>query len=379
MHTYDIKNTQRTPSRKRYKLFWLLLLTIVLISSIIFYMYKNYSEYQAFVNSHTSNKETIVVEIQQGQTLTEIFAMLENDGIIEKKRIFNYPAYRIYLSIHPTAQNKTAKAGKYQIQAQTPITQLATIFSTLETCNTVKITIPEGLRIEEIAEIYHKALSINANFKKEAFISLSKNFEDEKIKNKLELNLPRYLEGYLFPDTYIFCENVNEKQIIERMLITFKEKVMPKLANNDTNFSVDQIINLASMIERESFAKEEKTMIAGILIKRLKNNVPLGVDATSQYGHGYSQTQNTWWVRGEELIKAVNNEKDPYNTRKRIGLPPTPISNPGLDSIIAVLNPKNSEYWYYLHDDCGKIHYSKTAAEHEYKANKYIGRGCETN
>ncbi len=147
---------------------------------------------------------------------------------------------------------------------------------------------------------------------------------------------------------------------------------MPDLIR--TNQTLNEVIIKASIVEREAYNNDERKTIAGIIDTRLKIDKALGIDATSQYGYGYSTSQKTWWVTGDELLQALEQD-NPYNTRKNLGLPPTPISNPGLDSIIAVLNPTQTEYLYYLHDSCGQIHYSRTLNEHNIKVEKYIIRG----
>jgi UPF0755 protein len=120
--------------------------------------------------------------------------------------------------------------------------------------------------------------------------------------------------------------------------------------------SREEIIILASVIEREAHGDDDRATIAGIIEKRLKAHMPLQIDATVAYGAGVPENQLT---KDDFLIDS------PYNTYKYAGLPPTPISNPGLESLAAALSPKETEYIYYLHDKNGNIHYAKTFAEHE--------------
>ncbi|GIW57115.1 MAG: hypothetical protein KatS3mg083_060 [Candidatus Dojkabacteria bacterium] len=247
-------------------------------------------------------------------------------------------------------------------------------------CKQVSIRIKEGLRIEEIAYAIEEQLKQipdrkEINYKSDEFINLARNFQiNEKLN--FDFTLPTNLEGYLFPDTYFFCVDVSASQIIERLLKNFEQKVYKQILPDliRTNQTLNEVIIKASIVEREAYNNDERKTIAGIIDARLKIDKALGIDATSQYGYGYSTSQKTWWVTGDELLQALEQD-NPYNTRKNLGLPPTPISNPGLDSIIAVLNPTQTEYLYYLHDSCGQIHYSRTLDEHNMKVEKHIIKG----
>lgn len=356
-------------------IFILLLLSFI---SVIIWIFLNIKNYFDFINSQTQNTENITLEIQKGQNISEIFEYLTIKEIIPKKEILGIPMYKIYLNLDNEIKNKNIKAGNHIIPSKLKIKDLINLLSENTNCNSLSITIPEGLRIEEIVEIYqNKFEQKKIQFNKNRFLQISKNFElNNSLNYTFKINYPSNLEGYLFPDTYYFCDNVTEQEIILTMLSNFEKKALPLLNTNKTNLTIAEIINLASILERESRKNDERKIVAGILIKRLKNNIPLGVDATSQYGFGFSSKENTWWPKGYDLLIAIE-QNNQYNTRKNLGLPPTPISNPGLNTIKAVLEFKETQYWYYLHDDCGNIHYSVTLSEHNQKANLYIGNGCK--
>jgi len=192
------------------------------------------------------------------------------------------------------------------------------------------------LRHEEIASKFKQALKKDSLFEEE-FI--------EKSSDK---------EGYLFPDTYLFPKTATTEKIIEKMTSTFEEKV-------GYDITYEQLI-IASIIERETKGQEEKPVVAGIIFKRLKNNWPLQVDASLQYVNGN-------WKQISPSDKEINSL---YNTYKYQGLPPGPICNPGLSSIEAVINPLDSEYWYYLHEDNGVIHYASSLEDHNANIRKYL-------
>jgi UPF0755 protein len=175
----------------------------------------------------------------------------------------------------------------------------------------VRVTIPEGYTNKDIAERFKRF----ENFDKDIFFSIAKD-----------------KEGYLFPDTYFFTGRETEKEVVAKMEDNFKKKV---------GEIKPEVLVMASLLEKESKLPEEKKIISGILWKRLEVGMPLQVDA----------------------------ELDTYRYKE---LPPRPISNPGLESIEAAKNPVASEYWYYLHDKNGNIHYAKTFEEHKINKEKYL-------
>ncbi|KKU83389.1 MAG: Aminodeoxychorismate lyase [Microgenomates group bacterium GW2011_GWA2_47_8] len=177
----------------------------------------------------------------------------------------------------------------------------------------------------------------------DVWVTTLEGWRVEEIASKLakDLNIPeteflKYArEGYMFPDTYF-----------------------------------DEVIVLASIVEREGRTDEDRPVIAGILLKRLKADWPLQTDATLQYALGYQVYEKTWWKK-----VLTNDDKkiaSPYNTYLHPNLPPKPIANPGLASIKAVIYPEDSNYWYYLHDPRGSAHYARTIEEHEQNIASYL-------
>jgi UPF0755 protein len=137
-----------------------------------------------------------------------------------------------------------------------------------------------------------------------------------------------------------------------------------------TGLTTDETVVLASIVEREGRSREDRPVIAGILLKRLKTDWPLQVDATLQYALGYQTFEKTWWKK--ELNNDDKKIKSLYNTYLYTGLPPKPICNPGLESLRAVIYPTESDYWYYLHDPSGTVHYAATIEEHNANITKYL-------
>jgi UPF0755 protein len=171
-------------------------------------------------------------------------------------------------------------------------------------------------------------------------------------------------EGYLFPDTYFISPNTTMEEIIDMLIRTFQEKITPFEARiAQSGFTKEEVIILASIIEREAKNFESKRIVSGILSDRLAMGMPLQVDAAFDYVLGKDSA---------ELTQEDLSIDSPYNTYRFAGLPPAPIANPGLESIEAVLSPIDTDYLYYLTDNEGNFHYAKTFDEHKQNKLRYL-------
>ena len=218
------------------------------------------------------------------------------------------------------------------------------------------ITIPEGLRKEEIGERLAKELHWS-------------NEELEKWNTTYTAMQYDYREGVYFPDTYLIPTDENGLDTAKRMINRFNER----FAGFPEKFTAENIkwttaLTLASIIQREAAGPHDMPLIAGILWNRLDQNKQLEIDATVQYARG--KTENDWWspIKGSD----TRSIESPFNTYLNKGLPPHPISNPGMDAIEAVLNPEATDCIYYLHDSEGIIHCSESFAEHELNIDQYL-------
>jgi len=218
------------------------------------------------------------------------------------------------------------------------------------------ITIPEGLRKEEIGERLAKELHWS-------------NEELEKWNTTYTAMQYDYREGVYFPDTYLIPTDENGLDTAKRMINRFNER----FAGFPEKFTAKNIkwttaLTLASIIQREAAGSHDMPLIAGILWNRLDQNKQLEIDATVQYARG--KTENGWWspIKGSD----TRSIESPFNTYLNKGLPPHPISNPGMDAIEAVLNPEATDCIYYLHDSEGIIHCSASFAEHELNIDQYL-------
>ena len=177
----------------------------------------------------------------------------------------------------------------------------------------------------------------------------------------------------MFPDTYLIAKDATSLEIATRLKNTFNEKVDRKtlLSGIKNHLTEDEVIVLASLIEREAKSNEERPIIAGILINRLNAGIALQVDATVRYAQGYNAAENSWWTP-PVTQDDYSTTKSVYNTYLHVGLPPKPICNPGLESIRAAAEPADTDYMFYIHDSEGKIHYARTGEEHQQNMQKYL-------
>lgn len=304
----------------------------------------------------------IKIEIPMGSNTTSIANLLKEKGVIE------YPfLFKVLSKIN--GYDGTYKSGIHVIRKGVNYNNLAgyeelmAILSSKPLDNpTVKVTVPEGLTYNQIVELLHEKGVVN----KEKFNTIAENekFDYKFLKGIPEGRKPR-LEGYLFPDTYIFDKKAGEKAVIDKMLQNFDRKFKPEYYERakELNMTVDNIITLASIIEREARIPEERDIIAGIFYNRLNNK-----DETLRKLQSCATIQYIY-LNEEGIIKEKITEEDtkmdhPYNTYIIEGLPPGPISCPGEASLIAALYPEKTDYLYFVAKGDGSHIFSKTFREH---------------
>ena len=231
---------------------------------------------------------------------------------------------------------------------------------------TVKVTFPEGLRIEEMAEIAEQ----RGFGPRDQFLQAA---AQAKTPPELAGVIPESagLQGYLFPDTYILPVGSSGAQLVDLMLKTFVRRFTPELrtAAAAQGLSLHQAVTLASIVEREAALEEERPMIAGVFYNRLKASDRLGADPTVQFAVALSAESVArfgWWKK-ELTVEDLQNPSA-YNTRLAAGLPPGPIANPGLASLEAVARPATTKAYYFVADARkadGSHVFAETLAEHE--------------
>jgi len=287
-----------------------------------------------------NNKMTSIFVVNKGDTVREIAYSLKTKGLIRHPIVF-------FLLLKKLGLDKKIEAGDFRLSPSMTTEDIAQNLT--HGILDVWITIPEGKRAEEIAEIL-----------KDNIITYERFWKDELIQN----------EGYLFPDTYLIPKDANIALIISLMLDNFDNKYAVIKPNEKNQLSKNDSVILASLIEREAKFSEDQSFISSVIHNRLNIGMKLDVDATVQYALGYQEDKKTWWKKNLTLEDLKFNS--PYNTYINPGLPPKPIANPGLSSLQAALDPANTEYLYYISDKTGHNHYAKTLFEHNTNINKYL-------
>jgi len=248
------------------------------------------------------------------------------------------------------------KAGRFEVHLSMSLNELVDTLCGTPMADDVDFTVVEGWRIQDIDE----ALAAAGHIAPGDYIAVA---EGKRGTAPFEVSSATF-EGYLYPETYkIKRAGFRPEQLVSRQLETFDERFDVKGTDLGQR-TLHEIVVMASMLEREEPRPENRPLVAGILWKRIDTDNALGVDATSRY------TLDDWNNR-RAFLKKLKDPDDPYNTRLRKGLPPTPIGNPTLESLQAAINPVASEYWYYLHDRDGNLHPGRNAAEHEANRARY--------
>jgi UPF0755 protein len=312
------------------KLLLVPLLAVLLLTLVIIWFYINAQP----VNSDKGFKNFLITK---GSSASQIGAKLESEGFVKNALVF-----KIYLKF-------TGRAGSIQT-GEFRLTPSFSLFQTVDQLfrgpEEVWVVIPEGLRREEIAARFTSGLERDATFTAE-FLDASKG-----------------KEGTLFPDSYLFPKDVAASTIVAKMVSTFESKTVDLKLTNGLAF--DQSVILASILERETKTDAERPVVSGILMNRLNAGMPLQVDASVQYAVG---TSRDWWPILSLADLKINSA---YNTYEHQGLPPAPIANPGFSSLRAAFDPSQTDYFYYIHDSTGQIHYAKTLVEHNANVAKYL-------
>jgi UPF0755 protein len=276
--------------------------------------------------------------VSEGEGIKSITSRLFQNKLISSQTVF-------FLMLKIYGIDRKIQAGNYRLQGNMDALTLARTLT--HGVSDKWITIIEGLRKEEAAFVLAKELNIPES----EFLSLAS-------------------EGYIFPDTYAFPDEATAGAVLALIDANFRKKTDPLFASYKGEFLKDELLILASLIEREGKSENDKPIIAGVLINRLKKNWPLQVDATLQYAIGYQSQEKTWWKKN--LTNLDKKIVSPFNTYENVGLPPAPIANPGLMSIRSAMNPIETDYMYYLHDENGQVHFARNILEHEQNINKYL-------
>lgn len=343
-----------------------IIIFIILIATIAIGGYSGYNYVKEGLSpvDIDSTKE-VEVNIPLGSSTSDIATILEDEGLIHNKLI-----YRFYVKFNNVAD---FQAGDYTLS---PSMTLAEITSELQTGAVfdepvLRVTIPEGRNIEEIVAVYAEKAGVNEQefldkMNDDTYIQTLIDTYPSLLTNEILHEDIRYpLEGYLFPATYEFyVKEPDIETIVTKMLdktndvvATYKEKI------DENEMTVHEILTFASLVEEEAPSSDDRALIAGVFYNRLADGMPLQTDPTVIYAHGEHISRLTY---------ADYEIESPYNTYHVNGLPIGPISNFGESALESVLQPDDSNYFYFLADREGNVYYSTTYEEHQAKEAEYI-------
>lgn len=335
------------------KLIIILLFFLVFLALIIYILY-------SFLLSSVSNKSIpIKFKVESGSSVYSVGESLKKEGLIR-----NISVYKIYVKLNNI---NNYKAGTYSLDKSYSLQKIVSILNGNKYSDGVRITFKEGKTIRNVAKTIAQNTKITED---EVFDKLNDNeyidslinkywFLTEDLKNS---NIYYPLEGYLYPETYYFNENVTVEEIFNTMLEqtnTIYSKYKDDF--NSSAYGINEIITLASLVEQEGIYEADRNKIASVFYNRLKANMSLGSDVTTYYA--FKVDMGTRDLTTEEF-----NTYNPYNTRgpsMNGKLPIGPISNISETSLKAALYPKQTNYYYFVADKNGKTHFTKTYEEHQ--------------
>ncbi len=306
--------------------------------------------------------QTLLFTVKSGDTSGKIGEALQQKNIIGNATFF-----KMLVSYY--ALDKDLKAGDYEVS---PAMTMSEIISKLNQglVKTTRVTIPEGLRFEEIAQNLDK----KGIFRKDDFLAALKGSYDYPFLKELPAGAT--LEGYLFPDTYDIRPKYTAADYVALMLANFQSKFTPAMMDGAARkgITVHQVLTLASIVEREAVLPEERPIIASVFLNRISQGIPLYADPTVQYALGNNPANAARWGYWKAVLSQADlGISSPYNTYRYPGLPPGPIANPGLASIKAVLEPANTSYIYFVAKGDGSHAFAITKEEHDRNVAKYQG------
>lgn len=341
-------------------------LVITLIAAIVLYL--AWGWYSSSIQPGGNMSETVEFIVDEGEPISNILTRLEEQNIIQ-----NALAAQIYIRIEGI--NPNVKFGNYSIQTNSSTPEVIALLEEGTFKPGILVTIKEGLRYEQIADQLQQDLRAT-RFSVSEFLDIVDNPDSYEFANETTIFLSEYkipgnsLRGFLYPDTYEFANDVDAKSVVEKMVLNLRDRLNQNLNLNNslgTRSSIQTLYDaliLASVIEKEASAFDDRADISGVFHNRLENGIGLESDATVNFITGKNDPG---------VLISDTKIDSPYNTYLYTGLMPTPINNPRIESIVAALEPNETDYFFFFHTDDGQTFYSETFEEHSRKVNEFRG------
>lgn len=314
-------------------LFFVITLGILFVIGAFFWLESN----KAAVDLNDKTSQEFIVSAND--TLTTIATNLAQKKLIHNSFVFT-------LLVKQRGLEGKMQSGTFRLSPSMSSGEIAQTIS--EGPQDIWVTIPEGKRAAEIAEILQQKIPSYAP-------SWAALLEQK--------------EGYLFPDTYLLPKDVTIDTVLSLFSDNFAKKYFLAQSEQTSSLTKEQAVILASIVEREGRSATEMKQVASVLENRLHMGMALQVDATIQYALGFQNKDQSWWKK--TLTSQDLQINSPYNTYLNPGLPPTPIANPGLNALTAVLHPATTSYLYYYTDPHGITHFARTLDEHNANIQTY--------
>jgi UPF0755 protein len=327
-------------------------------------LYVYIQQHQAELGAPASNDPTpINFSIVLGELPTDVALNLQKLGLIKNTDLFlNLVKY--------TKVGTKIQAGEYVLRRTMTVEE---IIEALQhgLAKLITVTVRPGWRAEEVAD-YLATLGLK-NYSKDQFLKLVREgkFDYAFLRDRPK-GAPSTLEGYLFPESYNVPYDITNEQLITLMLDTLNQRVTDKMRQQITaqKVTLNEAVTLASIIEREAVVATERPIIASVFLNRIKKKIYLQSDSTAQYALGYQPATKQWW-KSPVTIDELTGIDSPYNTYRNAGLPPGPICNPSLASIVAAAEPAQTDYLFFFSKGDGTHAFAKTFDEHQLNQQKY--------
>lgn len=298
--------------------------------------------------------QTITVEIPENSGTEGAISALYDVGIVRSRTA-------LWVHVLLTGRRTELRSGTYTFSGDVTLPMVLNIITKQQSFQgEVEMTLLEGWTAEQMGE----ALSPNFSFSMEDYVAVTEaptNFTQDWLDEARSLGT---LQGFLFPDTYRFFVDASASDVIAAQLDTFDQRFTQQMHTDlaASGRSLYDAVILASIVQKEANTPEDMKLVAGVFLKRLAANMPLQSDVTIEY---ITQKQGVRPTYSDLDLESA------YNTYRNTGLPPTPISNPGLDALTAVVYPVESDYWYFIATPEGEVLYSETYEQHLQYKNQY--------
>ena len=339
-----------------------LAVVILIIAATVFYIgwWQPHEQATLLLPPSATAEGFIAIKIADGSAAREIAAQLEKQGAIK-----NAGAFLKLLRKHNW--NAKLQPGLYRFETGKTAEEVARQIIDHQTWQ-IKVTLPEGLTLKQIAQRIEKAGASSTGQWSPRAAEIIKAATGQQAAEVLKFRVPaETAEGYLFPATYLFEGNATADDIVTRLLEEFYKRFAYKYRDDILRhkLSFQDIVTLASIVEREAARADERRIIAGVFVNRLNIGMKLESCATVQYALPQHKSR---------LMMADTRYPSPYNTYIHAGLPPGPICNPGLPSLLAALHPAKTDALYFVARGDGGHIFTHTFAEHEAAIQKIRGK-----